>query len=166
MRRALLISLVSAPLLAACGFKLRGTQQLPFERIYIGAPANSALGADLARRITAGTQARVVDDPKQAQAVLEILNESRTREVLSVNAQGRAREFMLQQSLSFRLHDGKGHELLGPTQIAVKRDISFDESQALAFESETEFKLLLNGCNKLIYRFFFQVGALNQFFTA
>jgi LPS-assembly lipoprotein len=138
MRRALLVSLLAAPWLAACGFKLRGAHTLPFERIYLGTPPNSALGAELSRRIASGTTATIVADPKEAQAVLDILDDSRSREVLTVNAQGRASEFTLIQTLGFRLHDGKGHELLGPTRLTVKRDVAFDDSQTLAFEAEAE----------------------------
>lgn len=123
--------------LSSCGFRLRGAQQLPFETIYLGFGPNSPLGSELARNIRAGTSTRVVDSAKEAQAVLEVLAESQEREVLSVNAQGRAREFTLRQRLTFRLHDGKGSEYLGPTQIVVQRDVAFDDAQALAFEAES-----------------------------
>jgi LPS-assembly lipoprotein len=39
--------------------------------------------------------------------------------------------------LTFRLHDGKGAEYLGPTQVIVQRDLAFDDAQALAFEAES-----------------------------
>jgi LPS-assembly lipoprotein len=136
-RRAFLACVAAVPL-AACGYRMRGTYQVPFDTIYLGLPANSALSAELQRRIVAGTNLRVVDDPKQAQAILEVLNESRTTDVLSVNAQGQAQEFTLHQTMTFRLHDGKGREFIGPTQIAVKRDVAFDQTQALAFESQID----------------------------
>jgi LPS-assembly lipoprotein len=138
MRRTLLAAIAAMPLAVACGFQLRGAQRLPFDTIYLGFAPNSPLGSELTRNIRAGTRTRVVDDRKQAQAVLEVLGESRDREVLSVNAQGRAREFTLRQRLTFRLSDGKGAEYLGPTQVVVERDVAFDDAQALAFEAETE----------------------------
>ena len=136
MRRALLAAIAFAPLAAACGFRLRGAQQLPFETIYLGFGPNSPLGSELARNIRASTNTKVVDQAKDAQAVFEVLAENRDREVLSVNAQGRAREFTLRQRLTFRLHDGKGSEYLGPTQVAVQRAVAFDDARALAFEAE------------------------------
>lgn len=125
-----------ALIVTACGFKLRGAQQLPFQTIYLGFGPNSSLGAELARKIRAGTSTKVVEDRAQAQAVLDVLGEARERDVLSVSAQGRAREFQLRLRLQFRLHDGKGREFIAPTQIAVQRDISFNEAQVLAKESE------------------------------
>lgn len=127
---------LSSLALTSCGFKLRGAQQLQFETIYLGFGPNSPLGGELARNIRAGTSTRVVDAAAQAQAVLEVLGEGRERDVLSVNAQGRAREFTLRQRLAFRLHDGKGSDLIGPTQIVISREVAFDDAQALAFESQ------------------------------
>jgi len=137
MRRVLLAAIASAPFASSCGFRLRGAQQLPFETIYLAFGPNSPLGSELARNIRAGTNTRVVDNAKDAQAVFQVLAESRDREVLSVNAQGRAREFTLRHRLTFRLHDSKGAEFLGATQVIVQRDLAFDDAQALAFESET-----------------------------
>lgn len=137
MRRALIAALAAAPFVAACGFRLRGARELPFDSIFLGFGPNSPLGSELARNIRAGTSTRVVGSAKEAQAVLEVLSQSQDREVLSVNAQGRAREFTLRQRLTFRLHDGKGSEYLGATQIVVQRDVAFDDAQALAFEAES-----------------------------
>lgn len=122
--------------LTACGFKLRGARALPFATIYLSAGTATPLGAELARNIRASTSTVVVTDRTQAEAVLEIVNERREREILSLNAQGRAREYTLRLRLSFRLHDGKGRDLIPLTDLAVVRDISFNEAQVLAKESE------------------------------
>jgi LPS-assembly lipoprotein len=132
-RRALL---TAALLLSGCGFKLRGAQQLPFSSVHLGFSANSPFGAELARTIRAGTSTRVVENANDAQAIIEPLAEAREREVLSVNAQGRAREYTLRLRVSFRVHDGKGRELLAATPLAASRELAFNESEILAKESE------------------------------
>ncbi len=146
MKKHLQFSAISVPLwlmtlfalsLSSCGFHLRGAQTLPFDTIYLGFPPNSPLGSELARNIRAGTNTRVVDSAKDAQAILDVLGEGRERDVLSVNAQGRAREFTLRQRLTFKLRDPKGNEFLPATQVTVQRDVAFDDAQALAFEAET-----------------------------
>jgi LPS-assembly lipoprotein len=136
MRRGLLAALLLAVALSGCGFKLRGARTLPFPTIFLAAGANNALAAELARNIRVGTQTKVVTDRNEAAAVLDILGENRDREILSLNAQGRAREYTLRLRLSFKVHDGKGHEFIAPTEIAVQRDISYNESEVLAKESE------------------------------
>ncbi len=56
--------------------------------------------------------------------------------VYTLNAQGRAREFQLRLKLAFRLTDAKGREMIGPTLIGTQRDVSFNDAQVLAKESE------------------------------
>jgi LPS-assembly lipoprotein len=135
MRRRLLLVLAAAPL-AACGFKLRGTQTLPVETIYLALPVNSAIGAEMSRLLRSSTNARIVSDRKEAQAVFELLGESREREVVAINAQGRATEYQLRLRIRFRVLDRDARELIAPTDLVARRDITFNESDLLAKESE------------------------------
>ena len=122
--------------LAGCGFHLRGEQKLPFDTIFINTPPNSPLGATLNRQIRSGTETRTVPQASQASVVLEILGEQRDKEILTLNAQGRAVEYKLIYRLRFRLHDGKGREYIAPTEMSAQRDISINDSQVLSKESE------------------------------
>lgn len=122
--------------LAGCGFQLRGAQNIPFETVFVGFGPNSPLGAELSRNIRAGSGTLVVTDRAKAQAFIDLLEEAREREVLAVNAQGRAREIQLRLRVLFRVHDGKGREFIGPTPIVVYRDVAFNESLVLAKEAE------------------------------
>ena len=122
--------------LAACGFKLRGTQQLPFATIALNFPPNSPLGTELARNIRAGTNTQIIGDATKADAVFDLLGELRDRQVLTIDAQGRALEYTLRDRLRFRLRDSKGREVIEPTDLQVQRDISFNDSQRLSKESE------------------------------
>jgi LPS-assembly lipoprotein len=123
-------------LAAGCGFRLRGQQEFAFDTIHLAVPPNSPLGAELARNIRTGSNAQVVQERDKAQAILQIVGDVREREVLSVNAQGRAREYQLRYRVVFRVHDGKGRDFVGPTELIVTRDIAFNESQVLAREAE------------------------------
>ena len=137
-RRRLLAACALTTGLAACGFRLRGTQRLPFDSVFIAAAHSSAIGTELAGAIRSGTATAVLDDPTRANAVIEIVSETRERDVLSVNAQGRAREFQLRLRVVFRVHDGKGREFLAPTPVATSRDLAMLEEQMLAREYEAE----------------------------
>lgn len=132
----LLAVLALSGTLAACGFKLRGTQQLPFETVFVDAPANSQLAVELARSIGASTRTRVLTDRPQAQAVVEIIGEARERDVLSVNAQGRAREFTLRLRVAIRVHDDRGREYITRTPLAASRDLAVTEAELLARGAE------------------------------
>jgi LPS-assembly lipoprotein len=136
MRRRALLVLAASVALAGCGFKPRGSQTLPIDHLFLALPVNSALGAEITRVVRASTNAKVVSDRKEAQAIFELLGETREREVLSINAQGRAREYQLRLLSTFRVVDKNGLELIAPTTLTARRDISFNESELLAKESE------------------------------
>ena len=124
-------------LLAACGFQLRGTAELPFETLYMpGATGGVAL--DLKRNIQAGTRTTVVDDPRQAQAVMEFVQESRQKVILSLTGAGRVREFQLRYRVGFRVHDGRGGQFVPTSVIQLQRDVTFNDAEVLAKEAEEQ----------------------------
>ena len=132
-------ALLLACLLSACGFALRGSDGgygMPFKTIYLAFADTSSLGTELRRNLRATDKVEVVTDPKKAEALFDVLSEARGKTILSLNNQGRVREYLLTYTLVFRVRDAKGAELLGPTEINLKRSITFTESQVLAKESE------------------------------
>lgn len=138
-RRLLCIALASTVMLSACGFKLRGSilgANLPFKSIYLAVPETSTLGIELRRYIRGSGELEIKDNPKDAEAILDITNEIREKVILSLNSQGRVREYVLYYRVTIRVRDNKNVELLSPTQIILKRDISYNENQVLAKETE------------------------------
>ncbi|MGH8690932.1 MAG: LPS assembly lipoprotein LptE [Burkholderiales bacterium] len=132
------ISLTPFFLLAAgCGFQLRGTAEVPFKTLYLPG-AVSGIALDLKRNIQAGTGARVVDDPKAADAVLLFTEETRQREILSLTGTGRVREFQLRYRVGWRLHDGKGADYVPQNTIQLTRDVTFNDADILAKEAEEQ----------------------------
>jgi LPS-assembly lipoprotein len=132
-----LLAAVLILLVAACGFRLRGTADLPFETLYLPG-ANTGMALDLKRNIEAGTRARVVDDPKAADAVIQFTEETKQKEILSLTAAGRVREFQLRYRVGFRVHDGKGNEYLPASTIQLTRDVTFNDAEILAKEQEEQ----------------------------
>jgi len=133
MKKPLVLALVL--LLGACGFQLRGAAQLPFKSLYVEG-GGSALGVDLQRALRYGSNVQIAATPAEAQAVLQVLGESREKRILSISANGRVSEYVLFYRFSFRLHDGKGKELMSAQPLELKRDISFNDAQVLAKEQE------------------------------
>ena len=127
--------LATVLLLAGCGFQLRGTAALPFETIYIP-EANAGIGLDLKRYVRSGTKTRVVDDEKSAQAILQFSGESRFRNILSLSGGGRVRELQLVYRIGVRVHDGKGGEFLPLTVLSLTRDLTYNDTNVLAKETE------------------------------
>lgn len=61
-----------------------------------------------------------------------MLLDQREKVVLSLNATGQVREFQLRLRFRFRLRALAGKELIPASEIALQRDISFNESAVLA----------------------------------
>jgi LPS-assembly lipoprotein len=138
MKARALAAVLLALALSACGFQLRGSggqYTLPFHSLYVGFSDTSALGTELKRNLRGGGTV-VATDAKAADALFDVLAETRNKSILSLNSQGRVREYLLTYTLQFRVRDAKGAELLGPTEISLKRSYTFNESQVLAKESE------------------------------
>jgi LPS-assembly lipoprotein len=123
--------------LAGCGFQLRGTADVPFETLYLP-NSNAGIALDLKRNIQSGTRAKVVEDPKTAQAILQFTEETRNKEILSLTGTGRVREFQLRYRIGFRVHDGKGGEYVPQSVIQLTRDVTFNDSEILAKETEEQ----------------------------
>ena len=122
--------------LNGCGVALRGPVSFPFASIYVGLPDNSPLGGELKRNIRANGKTLISADVNTADVALEVLAETREKTILSLNNQGRVREYNLTYNLRFRVKDKAGKEVLEPTTISLKRNISFNETQVLAKEAE------------------------------
>jgi LPS-assembly lipoprotein len=123
--------------LAGCGFQLRGTESVPFRTLYIPS-ASTGIALDLKRNIEAGTNAKVVNDPKAADAILELSNEAREKIILSLSGTGRVREFRLRYSVNFRVRDAKGTEYVPLSTVQLSRDVTYNDADILAKEAEEQ----------------------------
>ena len=128
--------LLAALCVAACGFQLRGTAELPFETLYL--PATAGIGLDIKRNIRAGSRTQIVDDPKTAQAVLEFTQEAREKIILSLSSAGRVNEFELRYRVGFRVHDGKGGDFVPASTLQLSRAVTFNDSLILAKDAEEQ----------------------------
>ena len=143
-RRAFLVFAASSASLAlislnGCGFALRKAPEFAFTTLFSGLPESSPLGVELRRSLQSTRKVRVITDPRllnEAEVVLDVLADQREKVVLSLNASGQVREFQLRLRFGFRLRTLAGKELIPATEIALQRDISFNESAVLAKEAE------------------------------
>jgi LPS-assembly lipoprotein len=132
-RLAMLV--IAATLVSGCGFQLRGTATLPFDTISV--PSETPLAIDLQRNIASGTNAKVVPQTDNPQAILALLSEARDRLILSLNANGQVTEYELRYLVGFRVYSPKGTDFIPSSQIVLRRPITFND-QVLAKEQEAE----------------------------
>ena len=129
----------------SCGFHLRGLSSIPFESVYIQA-SDPLVVLDIKRRIQASSKTIVLDSPNDSQAILHILNARKRKVILSVSGSGRVREFQLRYSISFKVTDKTGREVVPISNIEIKRVLPFSDSAFLA--SQMEEKLLVKEMKK------------------
>lgn len=135
-RPSSLILLAATLLVAACGFELRGTATLPFSSLYVEAAPTSQLAVQLKRAVVLNSGTRVTDRREEAEVILQIVNEVQEKQILSLTGGGRVSEFQIRYRVFFRLTDSKNREHIPASEILLRREYTYSDSQALASQSE------------------------------
>jgi len=139
-RVALAVLAVSvAATLAACGFHRRIPQPLNYERIALSGFADRSTMAEEIRRALPPT-ARIVPSVLESQVVIEAVEDTQKTTVEASTAFGQVRELELHVKLRYRVLDPNGTELLPLADVERFRDMTYDEKDALA--KDTELKAL------------------------
>ena len=124
--------------ITACGFHLRGQATLPFETLYVNASNNPSFDTELKRALVAGTNAHLSDNPKDAEAIIQLVSETREKQILSLNTGGTVAEYELRLHVTFRLYGNNGKDWIPRTEIVLKRALSYSDTAVLAFNDEEE----------------------------
>jgi len=134
-RASFAAALLLAAMLSACGFQLRGQYNLPFTSVFVSTPGGSVVAAELKREL-ANIPTKLMPTPKDADAQLNILEDRRDRQILSISAAGRVREYDLKLRVLYQLTDGKGGVLIPTSEILLSRILSYDDSRIIAKQQE------------------------------
>ena len=133
-RRTWLGALIALPALltSACGFKLRGSVSIPYKVLAITGNPSPPLRADLEMIVLTGSDAKVANNAKDADLILEIISEVNSREILAYNAAGQISAYRLNSRVEFRATDQNGVDVVPEAEIYVTRDMDFSVSTVLA----------------------------------
>jgi LPS-assembly lipoprotein len=118
--------------LPGCGFHLRRNADLPFATLYSGFAPGSALGEEFRRELLRTTSTKLVTKREEAQVVLQVLGETRERDIVAYSAVGRPREYELRLRLQFRATGPEEREFIPASEIILRRDISAADNQLTA----------------------------------
>lgn len=138
--RALIVLLIAALALSACGYRLQGQAELP-ESMSTTVIDTADPYSHFVRRLTILLEqngARVVDQAVSA-ARLEIPLNVVRKDILSIGGTARVREFRVVHQVRFRLVDADGTVLVPEQFLEQSRVISFDEQDILAAIREEEY---------------------------
>lgn len=132
----ILVALLCATLLSACGFKLRGQAELPYKSIYIALPESNPFRVKLVRALTYGSKTTVAPSAKEAQATFGVTGDATIKDILSLSPAGFILEYQLVRTFSFRVYDANGRDLIPPGKIVLTRDITYDQTEVLSKQQE------------------------------
>lgn len=113
---------------AGCGFQLAGSAtHLPaaMRATYIASTQPYGGLENLLRRAILADGLRVVEDPGQATATLDIMSAGESRRVLAVNSRGQPQEYEIRYTVQYQVVDRLGHVLLQPSTIKLARDLAY-----------------------------------------
>ena len=139
-RRAALGLFALVPLsgLMACGYRLRGAVDLPFNALAITGNPSPPLRADLQTAVLTGTPVKVAINPRDADLILEITNEITGREILAFNSNGQVSAYRLNIRVGFRAFDSAGNEIVPESEVFITRDMDFSLSTVLANDAQIQ----------------------------
>lgn len=121
--------------LTACGFKLRGSYELPYKTLQVTSNSNSVVAGQIRRELT-DTPTKIIGNAKDAEAILTILEERRDRQILSLSGAGRVREYELRMVVRYQFVDTKGMVIIPTSEILLKRTFSYDDTRVIAKQQE------------------------------
>ena len=129
---------------SGCGFQLRGELDISSEISPLYLERNTAF--KLARElklILATNNISVTDDPGRASTQLTLLTEETGRRVLTVDGDGRAREYLLTYTVNFLVNTGQAVTEQSAKQemiesVSLSRSLLFDTEAVLAVTNESE----------------------------
>ena len=136
---AVTLAVAAAATLAGCGFHRRIAQPLNYERIALSGFPDRSTMADETRRALPST-AHIVSNVLESQVVIEAVEDTQKTTVEASTAFGQVRELELHVKLRYRVLDPNGTELLPLADVERFRDMTYDEKDALA--KDTELKAL------------------------
>ena len=124
--------------LVACGsegFHLKQAQSLGYQRIALSGFADrSTMAAEIKRGLPDGSH--IVTDVQEAQVIVQALVDTRETTVEASTAFGQVRELELHCLLRYRVLRPDGSELLKSADFERFRDLTYDEKDALAKDTE------------------------------
>ena len=140
MRHLRILSLVFLVCtLAACGFQLRGAYNMPehLSPLFLDKDSMSLLLYKELRSTIKASGAELTEDRATAASILQISREQKTRDVISVDSLGRAREYRLIYRFSFTLQASE-EAVIDNSNIQLTRNLLFNPEAVLGVAEETE----------------------------
>lgn len=138
MNRRLFLAAMAASLAAGCGFQLRRLERLSVASLYLEAPPGSAVVHLIRSAIATEKLTRLTGSAAEAEAVLKLEQESRSKSILTLSGAGRVTEYRLGLKLTYSVVGRDGRTLAAPETLDLISDMTYDDTQVLAKAAEEQ----------------------------
>ena len=136
--RIKLLFLVIAIALSSCGFKLKGSYEIPYQTIYLQAAGESRVGRIIKRKIQRKSNIEIVQTLSAAEATINILEEVSTRGVAVLSNVGSVDEYELIYTVRYRVGPGQNSSNMTEGQIVLRRKITHSDLDIAAKSNEED----------------------------
>jgi|GEM_PF-833401 LPS-assembly lipoprotein len=125
-------------LLTACGFHLQGEKQLaqPLHRMYLQTPDPYGQLAHSLKQYLKISGVELVPAPTEAVAILNVMRDDTSQELVSVSGTQQTRQYNLKVSITFEITDAKGVTIIAPQTLTESRTITIQSNQVLGSSNE------------------------------
>ena len=140
LRRALALSIALAFgfSLSGCGLYQSKTAFVPYKAVAVTGSLSPGLLYQLQFHILTFINIKVAIHPKDADLILEIIQEVPNSQILSYTGTGQVSAFGLTDAVAFRAVDVTGKVVIPESEIYAVRDINFSVSQMLSAEIQQQ----------------------------
>lgn len=124
-------------MLSACGYRLAGKADLDpiFASTHVSYQGRGSAMAELIEKQFEANQYKIVA-LEDASAIIDVLYEKTDREILSLDEDGKVREYELILRVGVSVKDGEGKILIRNQDVRLTRDFLFEIDQLLGKASE------------------------------
>jgi LPS-assembly lipoprotein len=146
--KILSLLLMLAPFFSACGFHLRQAASLALPaslstlRVTMSDNRSAYPPLLVEMRNALHAQSGVIVEAKDTKAnvpLLDLFGEYYAAQVLAVDTSGKVSAYLLNYSVSFKLADAAGKDLITRQRIKLQREYTFDQFNVLAKEKEEQY---------------------------
>ena len=135
---AFLLILSTAFLQSGCGLYQTKKAFVPYKAVAVTGPLSPELLYQLQFHILTFINIKVAIHPKDADLILEIIQEVPNSQILSYTGTGQVSAFGLTDAVAFRAVDLTGKVVIPEGEIYVARDINFSVSTVLSAEIQQQ----------------------------
>jgi LPS-assembly lipoprotein len=130
------VILITALLLSACGYHLRGALDLPAGMNNVYLEGGSAQLQEQFKRAMEISSVPLANSPETAGIIVKIFDEDSQRRVLSLGSGGTANDFELSYRFDYELVDAKNKVLSARQPIEIKREYYNNQVAVIAKDNE------------------------------